>query len=194
MYARCVAGPAFDNPDEARYGVKKVGNSMSVDSDIEQIKKQERELQFTRFNEDDAWALGSLMRETAVEQKLPLVIDIRMGARPLFYTALANTAEDNADWARRKINSVMKTHASSYRLALEERASGRSFVELRGISTKDYAVAGGSFPINIKNVGVVGTVTVSGIPQRKDHGFVVECLCKFHKVDHASLALPPEGE
>ncbi len=194
MCVPCVVGQAFDNPVEARYGVKKMGNIMSVESDIALIKQQERELQFTRFNEDDAWALGMLMRETAVTQKLPIVIDIRMGARPLFYTALANTAEDNADWARRKINSVMKSHASSYRLYLEDHATGRSFVELRGLAPKDYVVAGGSFPINIKNVGVVGTVTVSGIPQRKDHGFVVECLCKFLNVDHASLALPLEGE
>jgi uncharacterized protein (UPF0303 family) len=167
---------------------------MSADNDIELVKQQERELVFTRFNEDDAWALGALMRELAQLRKLPLIIDIRLGARPLFYTALSNTSEDNADWARRKANLVMKAEAASYRVNLQDRVSDVSFVDRRGLAVRDYVAAGGSFPIRIANVGVVGTVSVSGIPQRKDHGFVVECLCKFLKLDHAKLALPPDGE
>lgn len=34
------------------------------------------------------------------------------------------------------------------------------------ISEKDYATHGGAFPLIIKNVGVVGTITVSGLAQQ----------------------------
>jgi uncharacterized protein (UPF0303 family) len=33
------------------------------------------------------------------------------------------------------------------------------------VDEKDYATHGGSFPLTIKNVGVVGTITVSGLAQ-----------------------------
>jgi uncharacterized protein (UPF0303 family) len=34
------------------------------------------------------------------------------------------------------------------------------------VSEKDYATHGGAFPLIIKDVGVVGTVTVSGLAQQ----------------------------
>ena len=40
--------------------------------------------------------------------------------------------------------------------------------------------------------GVIGAITVSGVPQREDHGFVVEMICAHLGQDYAPLALGPE--
>ena len=56
---------------------------MTIAEDIETLKRQEEALQFDHFSDEDAWALGSLMRARAVEKGLPLVIDIRVAGRPL---------------------------------------------------------------------------------------------------------------
>ncbi len=164
---------------------------MSLADDIALLKKQEEQLQFTSFNEADAWKLGSQMRAAAEGRKLPLVIDIRIGSRPLFYVALPGTTPENPDWVRRKINTVYRFEACSYRVGLEYRSKGNPFDVSRGLDPLQYAAAGGGFPIRLRGTGVVGAVTVSGIPQREDHGFVAESIALFLGVPYSALALPP---
>lgn len=165
---------------------------MSLEADITKITRQEDALRFARFSEDDAWALGSLMRQAAVEGKLPFVIDIRIGNRPLFYAALPGSTPENPDWVRRKVNTVYRFHKSSYRVGREYQMQGKPFDSSRGIDPMDHAPAGGGFPIHLIGAGVVGAVTVSGVPQREDHEFVVEMLCRFLDQDYRGLALGPE--
>ncbi|WP_373504736.1 heme-degrading domain-containing protein [Aestuariivirga sp.] len=166
---------------------------MSLESDIAQIARQEEALRFVSFSEADAWALGSLMRTRAAEREIPFVIDIRIGNRPLFYTALPGSTPENPDWVRRKVNTVLRFHKASYRVGREYELQGKKFEASRGIDPMDFANAGGGFPIHLKGTGVVGVITVSGVPQREDHGFVVEMLCEFLGQDHASLALGAEA-
>jgi uncharacterized protein (UPF0303 family) len=166
---------------------------LSLAEDLARIELQEQTLQFSHFDEADAWALGTQMHATAVAKKLPLVIDIRVAGRALFYTALAGTTPDNAEWVRRKINVVMRLHKSSYRVSREIAKSGQVLDELRGFHPIDVAPHGGCFPIHITGVGVVGTVTVSGIPQREDHNFVVENLAMYLKIPYKSIKLPAES-
>ena len=165
---------------------------MSTKEDIIQIIIQEQALRFASFSEDDAWTLGSQMRQAAAARKLPLVIDIRIAGRKLFFTALPGTVPENEDWVQRKINVVMRQHKSSYRVGLELLQNNKVLDESQGVLPIDYAPHGGCFPIHIVGVGVVGTITVSGIPQRDDHGFVVEQLCMFLGKSASVLALRAE--
>ena len=165
---------------------------MSLESDIAQLVVQEQRLRFDHCNEADAWALGSQMRAAAEIRNLPFVIDIRIGNRPLFFTALAGSTPENPDWVRRKVNTVMRFHKSSYRVGREYLLKGQAFDASRGLDPMDFAPAGGGFPIHIKGTGVVGCVTVSGVPQRGDHNFVAEMLCQFLGIDDPGMALGPE--
>ncbi len=166
---------------------------MSITDDLLKIAEQEQTLRFAKFNEADSWALGAQMKNAAEAKSLPLVIDIRIGQRQMFFAALPGTTSDNSEWVRRKANSVLRFHKSTYRLNREAAQSGQPFGESRGVDLMDYINAGGGFPIHIVGTGVVGAVTVSGIPQRDDHGFVVEQLCNYLKKDHGKLELGPEA-
>jgi uncharacterized protein (UPF0303 family) len=166
---------------------------VSLTDDLARLKLQEEKLHFTKFDEGDAWALGSAMRQLAERKNLPMVIDIRIGNRPLFYTALPGTTPENPDWVRRKINTVLRFHKSSYRVGREYAHKGNKFDATRGIDVVNHADAGGSFPIHITGTGVIGAVTVSGVPQRDDHNFVVEAIAAFLKVTYSEIALGPES-
>jgi uncharacterized protein (UPF0303 family) len=171
---------------------------MTRDEDLDRISRQERELLWNAFSEDDAWELGSTLRELAVERQLAVVIDIRRFAPhignqpgvPLFYAALGGTSPDNAEWARRKANVVARLHRSSYAVGLSLRDRRTSLEEKYGLPTADYACHGGAFPITLAGTGVIGSVTVSGLPQREDHELVVEALCLEQNRNYADLRLP----
>ena len=166
---------------------------MSLVDDIACLKKQEEVLRFSKFDEADAWALGQILRAQAEARNLPMVMDIRIGTRPLFYVAMPGTTPENPDWVRRKVNTVIRFQKSSYRVGREYEEKGAGFDASRGIDVMDYANAGGGFPIHIIGTGVVGAITVSGIPQRDDHNFVTAAIAIFLKVDFAKIALAPEA-
>ena len=165
---------------------------MSLDSDIAGLVAQEERLRFDHFDEADAWALGGRMRAAAVERKLPFVIAIQVAGRPLFYCALPGTTSDNPEWIRRKTNVVMRYHRSSYRFGREMEKRGQAVGPERGVDPMDHAAAGGGFPIHIKGTGVVGSITVSGVPQRDDHNFVAEMISEHLGIQYAEVALGPE--
>ena len=163
---------------------------MALSDDLKTIRLQEQELHFSRFDEDVAWQLGMRVRELAVARKFGVVIDVRRFGQALFYCALPGTSPDNPEWVRRKGNVVARFHRSSYAIGLELQQSGGTLMEKHGLSLADYAVHGGSFPIRVASAGVIGSVTVSGVPQRSDHELVVEALSFVLGKDYTSLALP----
>ncbi|MCC5477411.1 heme-degrading domain-containing protein [Streptomyces barringtoniae] len=149
---------------------------------VEELEAQERRLVFRQFTHDDAWALGSLLVELARERQAPVAVDIHRAGQQLFHAALPGSTPDNDAWIARKRRVVERYGASSYLVGARFRAKGTTFEDSSRLDPDTYAAHGGSFPVKVENVGVVGAVTVSGLPQLQDHRFVVEALEQFLKV------------
>jgi uncharacterized protein (UPF0303 family) len=167
---------------------------MDYAEDLEKITLQEKELRLSRLDAQTAWDLGNLLRSMALERGYLLVVDVRRFGQQLFYCALDGTSPDNAEWVRRKINVVTRFHRSSYAVGLTQKSKGTSLHERYGLPVVDYAADGGCFPLSVGDAGVVGSVTVSGLPQREDHNLVVEALCKLLNRNFSALKLPPEAD
>ncbi len=165
---------------------------MGLNEDLERIALQEKELQLPRFDAEIAWQLGLSMRTMATERGLGVVIDVRRFGQPLFYAALEGTTPDHVEWVRRKSNVVARFHASSYSVGIKEKLKKQTLSESQGLSISDYATHGGSFPLALVGGGVIGSATVSGLPQRADHELVVEALCTILKRHYAELKLAAE--
>jgi len=162
---------------------------MALGDDLTRIALQERTLQFDTFSENEAWTLGCRLRDTALGRNLPLVIEIRRFGQPLFFSALAGSTPDNVDWARRKANVVARFHRSSYAMGLDLEQRKLTLIERFGLGLSEYAAHGGSFPLTVSGAGLIGSVTVSGLPQRQDHELVVEVLCAELQRDYAEFRL-----
>ena len=137
---------------------------------------EEQELYFDAFTNDTAWELGHALVAAASRDALAVTVDIRRGEQQLFHYALAGTAADNDEWIERKNRVVRRFgHSSLYMGAAE----GGGLADQQLLDPTLFAAHGGAFPIVVRNVGVVGTITVSGLPQEEDNRLVIFILRAF---------------
>jgi uncharacterized protein (UPF0303 family) len=162
---------------------------MTIDQDIERISLQEKRLQFKHFDAEVAWDIGSAIKAAAEKLQVDVAIDIRLNGHALFSYAMRGTTPDNWEWVRRKRNVVLRYHRSSYAIGLKHERAQTSLHGSYGLEIKDYAAHGGCFPIFLAGTGCVGTITVSGLPQRDDHELVVSVLQEYLDLSKEDLAL-----
>ena len=143
---------------------------------IGRVEQQERRLVFARFDNADAWRLGCLLVELATQRDLPIAVDIRRGAQQLFHAGLPGSSADNDAWIARKVRVVERFGASSYLVGRRLAAKGQALDAAMGVDPALFAAHGGAFPVRVRDVGVVGVVTVSWLPQAEDHALVVEAI------------------
>jgi len=130
---------------------------------------------FQHFNTDDAHALGEAMRAEASANKLPIVIDIRVGDTPLYAVMLPGATAENFDWARRKRNLALMTKQDTWAHG-QSRLEGHDILDELGLDVRDYASHGGCIPVFLADGVIEATVTVSGLPQKDDHEFALKHL------------------
>ena len=147
--------------------------------EVAQILAQEKQLQFNQFNEDTAWELGNWLVEHAKANNLPITIDIRRGEHQVFHASRPGTSADNDAWVMRKVRLVMRTGHSSFYWSRLLASEGTTIEDKLLLPESEYAPHGGCFPIMVKGTGMVGTITVSGLPQAEDHAVVVHALHPF---------------
>jgi uncharacterized protein (UPF0303 family) len=154
-----------------------------MDDILEQLLLEEQQLQFPSFDEDSAWSIGSWLVEHATRNKLPVTIDIRRGEQQLFHASRPGTCADNDEWVRRKVRLVNRFGHSSFYMGRLLKSQGKSIQEKYLIPESEYAPHGGCFPIFVRGTGMVGTITVSGLPQEDDHKLVVQAIKHYLRMD-----------
>lgn len=147
-----------------------------LEKERQRVEADERELVFDAFTNDDALELGLALVEKARQRQLAIAIDVERSGQRLFHFAAAGTTPDNAAWIERKKNLVKRVFRSSYAVGLKLAAQGKTLAESMGVAPEEFAAHGGCFPLKVRGVGFVGTVTVSGLPQKDDHDLVVEAI------------------
>lgn len=149
-----------------------------LDNIISEVEEQEQMLLFDSFDSEAALEIGMLLVEHARAEKLAITVDVTKGGQVLFRHAMAGTSPDNDEWVRRKNATVYRFHRSSYGFGLRLKSTGMT-LEQFGASETDYSLFGGAFPVKVRGVGIVGTVTVSGLTQEEDHALAVQAIREY---------------
>lgn len=152
---------------------------MSLDALLADLLDQERRLVFRRFDNDTAIALGLAIVEEARRRALAVTVNVTRAGQQIFHMALPGTTADNDQWIARKTAVVMRFGHSSYLMGRKAVQKGLPFHEAYLVDPLLYAAHGGCFPVVVDGTGLVGTVTVSGLPQEDDHALVVTVLERF---------------
>lgn len=141
-----------------------------------ELLAEEQELHFPWFDAETAWQLGSLIRERAAAEGLPIAIEVSKGDAQLFFCSLPGASPDNAHWVRRKRAVVSRFHKSSLYIKTGLDEQGRTMAERYGLSPQDFAASGGGVPIIVERTGCVGAVVISGLTQYDDHALAVAAI------------------
>lgn len=148
---------------------------------MKDITEQENELVFDTFSNEDAYNLGTTIYMKAKKKSYPITIDITRCGHKLYHVAMPGTTPDNDAWIEGKVNVVMRFCHSSELIERYLTDNDSSMEEQYLLSSSEYRALGGSFPIIIKDTGVIGAVTVSGIVSDEAHMLVVNSIREFLK-------------
>ena len=154
-------------------------SDLAGDDLLAALLAQEEALQLSRFTNAMAWELGQRLVAAAQAGGHGVTIDIRRGDQQLFHAALEGTSADNDAWIERKNRVVRRFGHSSLYMGASCEQAGASLADRFFVDPHEYSAHGGAFPVIVRDVGVVGTVTVSGLAQADDHRLVVSVLADF---------------
>lgn len=151
----------------------------TLQAKLEEVKKQEKELIFKSFSNEDALHIGlSIVESTKIINK-SVAVNIIKNRQTVFHYGMDGTSPDQDEWIKKKSNVVLRHHHSSYYMMLFNQLKDRSYFDFYSASPLEYAVHGGAFPITIEESGVIGVITVSGLTQEEDHALVVKAITEF---------------
>ncbi|SEC52075.1 heme-degrading domain-containing protein [Paenibacillus sp. GP183] len=142
---------------------------------LQTLLQQEADLQFSVFTNETAYKVGNRIIEKAMREDKSIVVDIRRNGELLFYSRMDGKSSHNDEWVSWKNNVAHHFGHSSYYMHVFLKSTG-STVEVSGLNPNDYKAEGGAFPLLLENEGIVGTITVSGLPGEEDHDMVVSVL------------------
>ena len=143
--------------------------------DIATLQAQETRLVLPAFDESIVMTIGMALVDLGRVRKHSILIDIRTPQWVMFRVALPGANALNDHWVRRKSNTVFLFGCSSLLMGARNREAGETLAR-HGCDPMQFADNGGSFPLRAAGAGVLGAVTVSGLPQLDDHALVIEAL------------------
>jgi uncharacterized protein (UPF0303 family) len=161
---------------------------MSIADDLTILEQQEQILRFTHFNPETAWELGCTLRTLLMDRRVGGTVEIELANHLLFACATPTSNPGQADWIRRKRNVVHRFGRSSYAIGRILESNNETLQSRHSLKAADYAAHGGGFPILLDGSGAVGSVVMSGLPQRDDHNLVISALAKILGKDVPRLA------
>ena len=169
---------AWLNKKAGKQPASSAGDEYKAKAEI--IEQQEREIQFDKFDSEEAVRIGTALIKEAERRNNKICLDIQIAGRRLFHYSSDGNASSNDVMIERKKNTAMYTGHSSLWAHYMLKSMGLSIDQKWHLDPSQYAEVGGAFPIRLKNCPTaIGTITVSGFDHTVDHGIIVDVCRKL---------------
>lgn len=151
---------------------------------IQELDAWEKACRFESFDNETAYRLGSLVRDTTMVLFPGKSVAIRiklMSGQELFRCNVGqNVKLDNDNWLRRKENTVQRFGISTMQVSIKR--GDLDFATKFFCDPKDFAYHGGSIPLYLVNSTYpFAILTCSGLQQEEDHMLALACVKEFTK-------------
>lgn len=139
------------------------------------------QLPVEKFTAQDAWELGQNIYELGAKLPRPIAFEIYAYGQVLFRYSFGGLSPDKELWIERKRKTAM--HFATATLAMQEKLAKEETTLLQkyGLPPNAFVAIGGSIPLVLKEGGVIGAMTVTGLKPEEDHQIVVETFLAFMK-------------
>lgn len=143
------------------------------------LAREEEALMLPSLSQAEAIELGEIAVEFGRERSHPIAIEVRLKEWIIFHASLPGSTPENDRWIARKSRVVMATQKSTmYERVLAEE-QGINWYEAKAMPEETHAIHGGAIPLNVKGLGFVGILIISGLPQVQDHLLGVEIIAEY---------------
>lgn len=141
------------------------------------LEKQEEILIFDSFNNEDARTIGNMLADRLKDSPIPITVRVFVDDVIVYQYTMKGGEAHRFDWTYRKYQLIKKTGHSS----MHGKVRLMFLDELKDLyaDKETYGFGCGGFPIRVKGEGLIGAVTVSGLPDPGDHHYVVDALAAF---------------
>jgi uncharacterized protein (UPF0303 family) len=145
----------------------------------EGLALEARTLELESLSHKDAIEIGEITMDFGFQRGLAIAVEIRLKEWIVFHASLPGSTTESDLWIARKARVVLATgNSTMYERVLAEE-QGIDWYAVNGFSEETHAIHGGGLPLNVKGMGCVGMMLISGLPQVQDHLLGVEVLTEF---------------
>ena len=145
----------------------------------EGLALESRTLELESLSQKEAIEIGEIALDFGFARGLTIAVEVRLKEWTVFHASLPGSTPENDSWIARKARVVIATGNSTMfeRVLAEEQ--GIDWYAVKGLPEETHAIHGGGLPLNVKGMGCVGILLISGLPQVQDHLLGVEVLTEF---------------
>ena len=131
------------------------------------------------LTQSEALELGEIAASIGRDRALPIAVEVCLKDWTVYHTSLPGSSLENDRWIARKARVVLATeHSTMFERVLAEEQGIDWYVE-KSLPEETHAIHGGGLALNVKGVGFVGILLVSGLPQVQDHLLGVEVIAEY---------------
>lgn len=145
-------------------------------TDENEVQTMIKKIELDHFSNRIAFDIGLKIVELAKSRNQHIAVEVSRLNHTVFLFVDDNLPADKHNWLRRKANVAKRFEESSLSVKNDLKDGQMSLDKTFGLDERDFIAKGGSIPIFIKNAGMIGTITVSGLRDEEDHNIIIESL------------------
>lgn len=142
----------------------------------------ERQLITDHFTNRMALEMGLAIIELARKKDVRIGVSIQRLNHTVFEFIDDGLPADKHNWIRRKNNTVMHFEESTLAVKHDLEQKGKTLEGDFGLNAADYIAKGGAIPIMLRESGMIGIITVTGLKDVDDHQLIVDALPEYRFV------------